>query len=118
MAKIASIVFGAILVIIGILGFLTSPVLGLFTVSMLSAIIALIAGIALLVFAVKPQAVRTMKIVGVIYIIFAALGFYSGSNVLGIFTVNSAVCWLYAMLGVLIAMFAWSAKSEHVVAHV
>ncbi|MFA6295621.1 MAG: DUF4383 domain-containing protein [Candidatus Paceibacterota bacterium] len=112
MAKTSSLVFGIIFIIAGVWGFVSSPILGIFAADTMSSIIHIIVGIVLLAMASKPKAVVTLKTVGVIYIIFAIIGFISGSSMLGIFTVNSGANWLYIVLGIVIAVVGWSKKPD------
>ena len=114
MAKKSALVFGIIFVIAGIWGFIQTPILGLFAADTVSSIIHIIVGVILLVVAGKPSVVMTLKTVGIIYIVFAVLGFFSGSSVLGIFTTNGAANWLYIVLGIVIAALGWSSKKGSV----
>ena len=54
----------------------------------------------------KPSAVGMLKTVGILYIIFAVLGFIS----VNLFTMNSGSSWLYLVLGVIITILAFSEK--------
>lgn len=112
MAKTSAIIFGIIFVIAGVWGFFSSSVFGLFAADTVSSIIHVIVGIILLVVASKPAARATLKTVGIIYIVFALLGFYSGVSVLGIFVTNGAANWLYIVLGVLMTVIGFSAKPK------
>jgi len=112
MAKTSAIVFGIIFVVAGVWGFFSSPILGLFVADTVSSIIHVVVGIVLLVVASKPAAIVTLRTIGIVYIIFAIIGFMSGVSVLNIFVVNGAANWLYVILGVVIAVLGFSSKHE------
>lgn len=71
-----ALVFGAVYVLVGILGFIMDPILGIFNVNLLHNIVHLAIGGALL-FASKDHATaKTVSlIVGVAYLLVAVLGF-------------------------------------------
>ncbi len=111
MAKKSAIVFGIIFVIAGILGFFMNPVIGFITADALSSIIHIVAGIILLAVASKPSAAGMLKTIGIIYVIFAILGFIQGSTVLfGAFATSMATNWFYLVVGIIIAALGFSAK--------
>lgn len=110
MAKTTSIVFGIIFVIAGLLGFVNNPIFGIFAADTVSSILHIIVGIVLLAMASKPSAVGTLKTIGILYVIFAIIGFISGSSVLGLFVVNGAANWLYLVLGIIIAVMGWTVR--------
>ena len=109
MAKTSAIVFGIIFLIAGIWGLIANSFLGVFAADASSSVIHIVVGIILLAVASKPAAVGTLKTIGVIYIIFAILGFIQGSAILW-FTTNGAATWLYLVLGIVIAVLGWSSK--------
>lgn len=110
MAKTSSWVFGAILLIVGIWGFFAQP-LGFIAADQLSSIIHVVAGIVLLALAGKPSVFGTLKTVGIVYCVFAILGFIQGSSILfGVFTTDATTNWVYLVLGVIMAVLGWSAK--------
>ncbi len=114
MIKKSAILFGAVFIVVGIWGFFSNLILGIFAADIVSNIIHIIVGIILLLVAAKPSAIMTMKVVGILYIIFAIFGFISGAKVLGIFVVNNATSWLYIVLGIVIAVIAWSGNTKTV----
>lgn len=71
-----ALVFGAIYVLVGLLGFVMDPILGIFNVNALHNVVHLAIGAALL-FASKDHATaKTVSlIVGVAYLLVAVLGF-------------------------------------------
>ncbi len=113
MAKTASWVFGVIFVIAGIWGFFATPVVGFIAADTLSSVVHLVVGIVLLVLASKPSAATALKTVGIIYVIFAVLGFFQGGTVLfGTFVTDAATNWFYLVVGIVIAALGFSAKGD------
>jgi hypothetical protein len=107
MAKKSALVFGIIFIIVGILGFISNPIIGVdgyFHADTVHNIVHLLIGIILALVASKAsdKSGATLKIVGVVYLLVAVLGFVSGTSVLGIFEVNTADNWLHVVLGVVI----------------
>jgi len=112
MTKTVSWVFGAIFVIAGVWGFFAQPAIGFIAADTLSSIIHLVVGVVLLVLATKPAAAMTLKVVGILYVVFAILGFLQGSSVLfGAFTTNGVTNWFYLVVGIVIAALGFSAKN-------
>ena len=107
MAKTSAIVFGVIFIIAGIWGFVSSPVLGLFGFTILASAVHVIAGIVLLAIAGKSSAIRTLKTVGIIYVVFFVLSLL-GVTLLG----NTTSGWLYFILGFVITILAFSGKKH------
>ena len=106
-AKTAAIVLGAVLVIVGILGFVPNPLVsptGLFVVNTAHNIVHLASGILLLAGAYTALgASLALKIVGVVYGAVAVIGLISGGNmVLGMIAMNAADHWLHVALAAII----------------
>jgi hypothetical protein len=103
MAYKASKVFGIIFIVIGVLGFFNNPVLGLFEVDTAHNIVHIVLGLILLLAA----GVNALRVVAVIYLVVAILGFAMGEGeLLGLVHVNQADNWLHIVLAV--ALFACS----------
>ncbi len=77
MTKNTLYVFGIVLIILGLLGFINNPIFGLFRVDALHNIIHLASGILAIVFAsMGEQQSRTFSVVfGVVYALVTVLGF-------------------------------------------
>jgi hypothetical protein len=94
MAKTVLYVLGAVLTVVGILGFIMpSPLLGIFEVNALHNVIHLVTGIVFLGVAwmAPMQSSMTAKIFGVIYALVAILGLVMGGEMLlGLIAVNMA----------------------------
>ncbi len=110
MAKVSAIIFGIIFVIAGVWGLFMSPVIGFISADKVSSIIHIIVGIVLLVLAGKSSAAAALKTIGIIYVIFAILGFIGKTSVLGIFTTDMATTWFYLVVGIVIAALGFAAK--------
>lgn len=111
MAKIAAMVFGVIFLIAGIWGFFSDSVVGFIAADRLSSIIHIIAGIALLVTAKKAASAQMLRTVGILYVIFAILGFINNPTVLfGTFATSAASNWFYLVVGVILTVLGFSGK--------
>ncbi|MES2471088.1 MAG: DUF4383 domain-containing protein [Patescibacteria group bacterium] len=120
MAKKASVVFGIIFVIVGVLGFIPNPIvgeMGLFHADAVHNIVHLILGIVLLITAKKPAAAVTLIVVGVIYLLLAIIGFVvidagETAHLLGIAEANGADNWLHLVLAIVLLGVGFKAKKE------
>ncbi len=105
-AKMAAIVLGIVFVVIGLLGFVNNPVLGLFQVNIWHNLIHLISGLVLLAGAYSSLGSgMALKIIGVVYALVAILGFFlvtSDGMLLGFIAMNDADKWLHVVLAVVI----------------
>jgi hypothetical protein len=115
MAKKVSLVLGVVFVLVGLLGFVPNPLVGeggFFHTDLVHNLVHLIIGIVLLVMMSKPAAGLTVKVVGIVYLVVAILGFLMvGSEtgkLLGLIEVNGADNWLHLVLGVVIAVLGWT----------
>ncbi len=102
MAATLSRVFGAVFVLIGILGFFDNPIVGasgLFEADLAHNIVHIALGLILLLASGKSS----LRAVGVIYLIVAALGFVMGEGkLLGLVHVNDADNYLHLVLAVVL----------------
>ena len=105
MAKTTAIVFGIIFLVAGVWGLVATPVLGVFGFGSVASIIHIIAAIILFAMAGKPSAAGTVKTIGIIYVIFFILALL-GVTFLG----DSASGWLYLVVGLVMAILAFSSK--------
>ncbi len=105
-AKMAAIVLGIVFVLIGLLGFVNNPVLGLFQVNTAHNLVHLISGIVLLAGAYSSLGSgMALKIIGVVYALIAILGFFLVSTdgmLLGFIAMNEADKWLHVVLAIVI----------------
>jgi len=107
MVKTVLYVLGIVLVLVGLLGFVNDPVLGIFEVDALQNSIHLITGIALVVAASLGGGVGSLvvKILAVIYALMAVLGLVlPGDTLLGLMEINFAGNIFHLVLA---ALFIW-----------
>jgi len=111
MAKTWAMVFGWIFLILGIIGFISNPLVGMngmFHADTMHNIVHIIFGAILLwaAYAAPMKAAGAMKWLGIIYIILAILGWIlvgnSTGSLLGIAEVNGADNWLHLVLGLIL----------------
>ena len=105
--KNLSLLFGAVFLLIGILGFVPGVtndqnlLLGIFQVGPLQNLIHILSGVAALVAATSEAYGKLyFKIFGVVYTIVAIVGIVQGDTVLGLFAVNAAENILHVVLAV------------------
>lgn len=120
MAKKLAILFGAVFVLVGVLGFIPNPIVGaagLFQTDALHNIVHLLIGVILLIVAVSAPAKSALwlKIFGVVYLLLVVLGFLlipEGGMLLGLVTMNTADHFLHLVLGIVLLAAAWWANSS------
>ncbi len=121
MAKKWAIISGIVFVVVGILGFVPNPIIGLnsFFVSDLPGnLFTIIVGLILLaVGLLKPDASATsLKVVGIISLILTILGFIfvpTGGVLFGLTTLNSADNFLDLVLGVILVVIGYAVSPEN-----
>lgn len=115
-AKMAAIVIGIVFVLVGLLGFVNDPVLGLFDVNPLHNLIHLISGIVLLAGAYSSLgSSMALKIIGVVYALVAILGFFlvdADGMLLGLIPINTPDQWLHVVLAVVILAAAFGLPDD------
>jgi hypothetical protein len=103
-ARLAAIVLGIIFVLLGLLGFFTDPMLGLFAVNSLHNLIHIASGIVLLAGAYSSLGSGpALKIIGIVYVLITILGFFltgAGDMLLGVIANNAADNWLHLIFAV------------------
>jgi len=112
MAKTTAWVLGAVYVIAGVWGLFGSSPLGFMAYDMTSSIVHIVVGIVLLALASKPQVGMALKVVGILYVVFAVAGFVQGNTVLGLFKVDNLTTWVYLVLGLVGAGLGFAAKGS------
>ncbi|MCI0561386.1 MAG: DUF4383 domain-containing protein [Nitrososphaera sp.] len=120
MGKTLAIVFGVVFVVVGLLGFVGNPIVGmdaLFVTNTLHDIVHLLVGIILLgvAFGSPNAAGMTMTVVGVIYLLLAVLGFImisGGGMLLGLVEMSTSDHWLHLVLGVVLVAAGMKAKGS------
>lgn len=117
MAKKIGLTLGIIFVVVGLLGFISNPIVGdsgYFHTNTAHNIVHLASGILFILLAGSGALSGVLKLFGVVYLLVAVLGFMSESGmVLGLVEVNSADNWLHVVLGVVILAAGFKAgKSQ------
>ena len=120
MAKTLAIVFGAVFVLVALLGFIDSPIAGesgLFQTDTLHDIVHLLFGIILLAvaFTAPARSAAWLKIIGAIYLVLAVLGFLTipeGGELLGLVLMNTADHWLHVVLGVVLLLAGFAGNKN------
>ena len=115
MLKNLAWVFGVVFVLIGLLGFIPNPIVGaggIFETNTPHDLVHLIIGLVFLYAVMKMpmQLSMVFKVVGVVYLAIAILGFLmvpDGGALLGLVQTNMNDHWLHVFLGVVIAGIGW-----------
>ncbi|MHB8586157.1 MAG: DUF4383 domain-containing protein [Thermoplasmatota archaeon] len=120
MNKMVGMVFGVVLIVVGLLGFVITPTLILFGVNTLHNVIHLASGVALLAGALMmggKNARMINGVFGVVYLLVAVVGFAMPAVTNSLLASNSdsfmyADAALHAVLGLLLLGSALAFKSE------
>lgn len=107
--------------LIGVLGFFSNPIvghMGFFHADTMHNIVHIVLGLVLLMAAGSDaKASRWLKIVGVVYLLVAVLGFMmtpamGEAKLLGLVEVNGADNWLHAVLGIVLFFAGMAGKKD------
>ncbi len=112
MAKSLATWFGLILVVLGVLGFIPGVtnddkmIFGIFQVDTVHSIVHIVVGALGLWMGMAgmDQAKNYLRIFGVVFALFAIIGFFQGDTILGIMDTNMAHTWVYVVLALI---FLW-----------
>lgn len=118
MAKTLALVFGIVFILVGILGFVPNPLVGmgaLFDTNLAHNLVHLVFGIILVGCALRmpSQSALWLKIIGVAYLLIAVLGFVmvpNGGSLLGLVDTNMADHLLHVVLGVVLVVAGFVGK--------
>jgi hypothetical protein len=112
--KTAALILGIIFVVVGLLGFVNNPVIGLFPVNTAHNLVHLLSGVLILAGAYTAiGSGTTLKVFGVIYALVAILGFFqSGDMLLGFIVNTTADKWLHVVLAVVILAAGFGLPEE------
>jgi hypothetical protein len=98
--------FGAIFIIVAILGFVPNPLVGpagIFVTNAAHNILHAIVGVALLAAARTEYSKKALLVVGIVYVLVAILGYMAMTDMLfGLIMVNMADHYLHLALGLVI----------------
>jgi hypothetical protein len=103
MAKTIMYIAGAVFIVLGLLGFVNDPILGIFDVDTMHNIVHLASGILALIFASQGESQARMfaLVLGIVYALVTVLGFMTGEGkILGLVSVNGADNYLHLLLTV------------------
>ena len=113
---------GVILIIAGIIGFIPNPIAyssgALFTVNAAHNVVHIVSGLFLLAGAFTGLgSAMALRILGIVYVIVAVLGFISGDNmILGFISNNNGDNWLHVVLA-LVLLAAGFGLTEREMSH-
>ena len=119
--KTVATVFGVVLLLVGILGFIPgvtndqNMLLGIFHVNALHNVIHLVSGAAALYCGMQDAKSARMffQVFGVIYALVAVLGFvYGDKDILGIVSSNMADTWLHVVIAATSLFFGFAVSDE------
>ena len=112
--KTYAMVIGAVLVLLGLLGFVMQPlILGIFGVNIYQNILHLVGGALILWLAMKGSAKATNMWVGIIALVIGILWFaegLDGSLLNLIFGINAAISYLHIAVGIVSLGVAYGVK--------
>ncbi|HEY5082224.1 MAG TPA: DUF4383 domain-containing protein [Bauldia sp.] len=117
-AKMAATVLGIVLVVVGLLGFVNNPVLGIFLVNPLHDVIHIVTGLVLLAGAYSSLGSSlALKIIGIVYAIVAVIGFFMVMDgmMLGM-AMNEADKWLHVVLAIVILIAGFGLPDDKMTA--
>jgi hypothetical protein len=123
MAKRLAIIFGATLVLVGLLGFVPNPIIGrdgLFMTNPAHDLVHMLLGIILIITGTRTESasITTLLSIGGVYALLALLGFAQIGNeghgtLLGMAHINGADNWLHVALAVLLIGSGLAARRGH-----
>src|SRR5581483_3969118 len=108
MGKKLAMIIGVVFVLVGLLGFVSNPIVGggsaLFMTNTAHNLAHILIGVIMMVMAAQGEssALLSLKIFGVVYLLLAVLGFVMTSPMFGIIAYNGADNWLHLVLGVVL----------------
>jgi hypothetical protein len=118
MAKKFAVIFGIVFVLVGLLGFVSNPIVGdtgFFHTDALHNIVHLLVGIVLLIAAGAGTRASALwlKIWGAVYLVLFLVGLVQPDMLLGLVGANKNDTYLHLVLGVvLIVVGMWASKKD------
>ena len=106
-------VIGVVLVLLGLVGFVNAPVLGIFGVNMAQDLLHLVGGALIIWLAMKGSAKPTNMWVGIIALVVGLLWYAEGLDgglLASIFAINAAISYLHVAVGVVSLGVAYGVK--------
>ena len=120
MAKKLALLFGVVFLLVGLLGFVENPLVGMgaiFETDLMHNLVHILFGVVLLVVALKApvKSGLWLKVLGVVYLVLAVLGFLmvpEGGALLGLVNANGADHWLHIVLGLVLLVGGFMASGK------
>lgn len=101
-----ALVFGVVYLLVGLLGFINNPILGIFEVNALHNIVHLLIGGALVAGSSRHDTAKTVSLaVGVAYLLVAVLGFVATDFLDDLIKINQADNFLHLVSGAVAVYF-------------
>ncbi len=120
-ADLLAKIFGAIFIIVGLLGFVPNPVVsetGLFRVNDAHNYLHIATGIILLAGAFTKAPVITIRVIAIIYALVAIVGFaMPGPMMFDTFAMNMADRWLHAALAAVLLLVGFLTPAQERLGH-
>jgi|TARA_B100002003_G_C14040421_1_gene501367 hypothetical protein len=112
--KMFALIVGIVLALIGVWGFFTDSILGIFGVNAFQSVLHIIAGAIGIYAGTKGEGVTYNKVIGWIAVALGILGFIPVVKdlLLSLLNINLAITVLHLVLGVIAVMVARSAGSS------
>ena len=103
--KIYAMIIGAVLVLLGLVGFVNAPVLGIFGVNVAQNVLHLVGGAIIIWLAMKGSAKPTNMWTGIVALVVGILWFVpavggAGGLLDSIFAINANISYLHIAVGV------------------
>ncbi len=123
MVKKAAMIFGVVLLAVGVLGFVPGVtiendegaklLLGIFHVDTIHNIIHILTGLVALVASQATNYARMyFQVFGVVYALVAIIGFMQGDSVLNLFPINLADNFLHVLIAAVALYLGFGTKAE------
>ena len=112
--KTFAMVFGAVLVLLGLVGFFSKPILGLFEVNTAQNVLHLVGGALGLWLASKGSGKAFNQWLGYVALVVGVLGFVPVAKdlLISIFAINKAISGLHVAVGVVSLGVTYAVKGE------
>ena len=111
--KTYAMIIGAVLVLLGLVGFVNAPVLGIFGVNVAQDVLHLVGGAVIIWLAMKGSAKPTNMWVGIVALVVGILWFAEGLDgglLNTVFGINAAISYLHIAVGIVSLAVAFAVK--------
>jgi hypothetical protein len=112
LVKSVTWILAIVLLLVGILGFVNNPILGLFQVDTIHNAIHILSGIVGLIAVSSGESYARLYLIifGIVYGLVTILGFVNGTSILGLFAVNANDNYLHAAITIVCLGVGFSGK--------